>query len=566
MDRVHTEPEQPSIRLLDRLTSAAMRAIGDEPSAELRGGRVEIDGRAMPLAVPHMARDLAAMDLVDRRGMADALGLRVRHSDRELHRRLAPTKPLERIVFDIAEQFRCESLAPGGWRGSTVNREMAFQRWNESTQAERLTETGLGLLVFTLTQMLRSRLLGRPTAEQVDDLIETTRGNLARLIGPPLAELPALVADQEAFAAPAMEIARLVAEMAGDATEELNRFDGDDRSRLVIPIDWDAIDYELSNADGPPQTAAGPDRYRAFTTAHDRVTAGHELYRPRELRILRARLEDLKTQQAVGVARVGQQLQVLFAAATVDHWVGGFDDGRLDPARLARLIADPIDPAVYRQTVSRAATDTVVTFPIDTSGSMKVQRFESLAVLIDTLVQALEMAGVASEVLGFTTSTWSGGRSADDLRAAGSPAEPGRVADLLHIVYKSADQSWRQARLGLAAMLRTDHYREGVDGEAVRWATDRLMARPERRRVLILVSDGLPMETATARLNLDGYLLDHLQHEWRRADDRVERGAVSLHHDLSAVAAPSISLDLSGTLTIGTYRFLHHLVGPSSRK
>ena len=312
-------------RLLDRLTSAAVRAVGEEPEAELRGGRVEIAGRPMTLAVPHLAAGLAGgltgLDLVERRGVADALGLRVRYSDRDLHRRLAPTEPLERIVFDIAEQFRCESLAPADWRGLALNRDLAFGRWNESAQVGRLIETELGLLIFTVTQMLRSRLLDRPTTEPVDDLIETTRGNLSRLIGHTLARLPSLVDDQSAFAVPAGEIARLVAEMAGDAGE-LRADQADDRARLLVPIDWDAIDYELSGASGAPPAALGADSYRAFTTAHDRVTTGEALYRPRSLRSLRTRLNELQAAQTVSAARLALRLQALFAAHTVDHWVG----------------------------------------------------------------------------------------------------------------------------------------------------------------------------------------------------------------------------------------------------
>ncbi len=550
-----------SLRLLDRLTSAALRAVAAEPSAELRGGRVELRGSPMAIAVPHLVRDLSELDLPERRGVADSLGLRARHSDFDLHRALAPTEPLERIVFDLAEQFRCESLAPVDWRGSTGNRDLAFERWTVSAEVDRLTETGVGLLIFTITQMLRQRVLGRPTTEHVDDLIETTRGNLSRLIGHALTALPALVGDQAAFAEPAREIARLVAEMVGDAADL--RLTGDaERARLLIPIDWDAIDYEASGGHGTPAEAViGSGSYRAFTAAHDREMTGQDLYRAPVLRSLRARLNELGVAQTVSAARLALRLQALFAADTVDHWLGGFDSGRLDSSRLARLVANPMTQSVYRRQVSRLSADTIVTSLVDTSGSMKIQRHESLAVLIDTLVRALEMAGVASEVLGFTTSTWSGGRSAHDWRAAGAPPDPGRVADLLHIVYKSADQSWRQARMDLAAMLRTDHYREGVDGEAVRWATNRLIARPERRRVLVLVSDGRPMETATARLNPDGYLLDHLVAEWSQAGTLVEVGAISLDHDLSGLLTPSVTVNVTGTLTVGTYSVLDALFG-----
>ncbi len=550
-------------RLLDRLTSASLRAVGDEPTAELRGTQVQVGGHLVGVAVPHLAVDQSSMTLDERRGLADSHGVRLRFSDRDLHRSLAPSDPLERIVFDVAEQFRCEALAPPGWRGSTVNRDRAFERWNSSAETARLVETGVGLLVFTIAQMLRQRLLGRPTTEAIDDLIETTRGNLSRLVGHALAELPSLVDEQRAYATPAGEIARLVAEMARDASPAADHQADDQRTRLIVPIDWDTID--LDGSAGPGAAASDVDSgidsdvYRTFTTDHDAETTGVELYRPAVLRAGRARLEELRAAQAVSVTRLAQRLQILFATDHVDRWIGGFDDGLLDNKRLARLIAGRNDVPIYRRSIPEPSTDTVVSFLVDTSGSMKVQRHESLALLIDTLVRALDMAGVATEVLGFTTSSWSGGRSAAQWRAAGAPADPGRLADVLHIVYKSADQTWRQSRLGLAAMMRTDHYREGVDGEGVRWATRRLLTRPERRRVLVLVSDGLPMETATARVNPDGYLLDHLRTEWTRSAEAVEVGAISLDHDLGGVVRPAVVVNLTGTLTVGTYRVLEQL-------
>lgn len=549
-----------SSRLVDRLASAAMRAVAGEPAAELRGTRLEVGGEPVGVAVPHLVQDPTTLDLTERRGVADSLGLRLRHNDRTLHRALAPTEPLARIVFDIAEQFRCEALAPNGWRGLAANRDAAFDRWNETAQGEGLTETGVGLLVFTVAQMLRQRLLRHPTTEQIDDLIETTRGNLSQLVGHALADLRPLIGDQEAFAVPAREISWLVAEMIDDAAAA--DLLGGDRSRLMIPLDWDAIDYEVGAATGPTVAAGRVDGYRVFTTAHDREITAEALYPPRVLRSLRRRLEELKAQQVVSTARLANRLRALFAADTVDRWSGGNHEGRLDTTRLARLIADPVEPPIYRRPVPRPAVDAVVSFLIDTSGSMKVQRYESLAVMVDTFVRALDMAGIASEVLGYTTATWSGGRSAAKWRSAGAPSDPGRVADLLHIVYKSADQSWRRSRFGLAAMLSTDHYREGVDGEAVCWATERLLGRPERRRVLVLVSDGLPMETATARVNPDGFLLDHLSAQWRVAARRVEVGAVSLDHDLAALISPSVTTTLTGTLTVGTYRVLEQLFTP----
>ncbi len=552
-----------SDRRADRLASAGLRAVSAEPEAELRGARLEVADRPIGIVVPYLAVDLGSLDLANRRGVVDSLGLRVRHSDRDLHLALSPVEPLERVVFDIAEQFRCEALASPTLVGVQANTRLAFDRWTTAAQAERLTETGVGLLLFTITHMLRYRLLGVATTEDVDDLIETTRGNLSRLVGHALRPLRSLVADQEAYAEPAAEIARLIAEMAGDASELLGGDEvEEDRHRLLVPLDWDTLDQEIASTSSERAAARPESDYAVFTDAYDIEVTGASLYRAPMLRQLRSDVEDLRAAQAVSVARVAQRLRSLFVAWQPEGWHGGHDDGALDPARLAHIVANPGDTHIYRQPVQRPSADAVVSLLIDTSGSMKVQRHESVTVLVDTLVRALDMGGVASEVLGFTTAAWAGGRARSDWQAAGRPDEPGRVAEVAHIVYKSADQTWRQARFSLAAMLRTDHYREGLDGEAVAWAAQRLVVRPESRKMLVLISDGLPMETTTADLNRDGLLLDHLRSVWSDAEaSGLELGAISLDHDLGAIVTPSVTIDLTGTLTVGTYDVLTQLFG-----
>ncbi|MDH3293598.1 MAG: cobalt chelatase [Acidimicrobiia bacterium] len=565
-----TAPDRHPTRRLNgrsgkRLASAGLRAVAANPTAELRGARLEVAGRPIGIVVPYLACDLSTLPAAAHRGVVDGLGLRVRHSDRDLHLELSPTEPLERVVFDIAEQFRCEALAPPTWRGVRANCAAAFDHWSEAAGpggelSERLTETGVGLVIFTIMHMLRARLLGQPTTEQIDDVIETTRGHLSKLVGHALQPLPRLIDDQAAFAVPAAEIARLLAEMIGDA-EELAAIEGGEQARLLIPLDWEALDHELASAAGVQAAAGDIGDYAVFTTGHDIEVTGASLYSAVTLRRLRTDLERHRSAQAVSVARLSLRLQALFGSASIEGWRGGEDDGALDPSRLAQLIANPIEARVYRQPRIRPSAEAAVTFLIDTSGSMKVQRYEGVAVLVDTLVRALEMGGIVTEVLGFTTATWGGGRSREDWQRSGAPAEPGRVADLQYIVYKGAEQTWRQARFSMAAMMRTDHYREGVDGEAVVWAAGRLLARPEWRRVLVLISDGFPMETSTARLNRDGYLFDHLRRVWEQAGEAVEVGAITLDHDLSEIISPSVGLDLTGTLTIDTYNVLHRLFG-----
>ena len=548
--------------------------MAGEPRAELRGGRLEVADRPVAVAVPYLVLDRdggpgdSGDDRAWRRGVVDGLALRVRHSDPELHRQLSPRPLLERVVFDIAEQFRCEALADPALAGVRANTAAAFQRWSDAAQAARVGETGVGLLVFTITHMLRARLLRVPTSEAVDELIEVTRGNLGRLVGHALRELPSLVGSQRRYAEAAAEIARLLAELVADAAEAAGEApDVIAGNALLVPVDWDLLD-ELS---GGPGAAPGggraddaddaDDGYRVHTTAYDVVVAGDDLYRAPVLRRLRTELDRQVAAQAVSIARLAQRLQPLFSSPVPDGWRGGEEDGLLDPARLAQLVADPTNRLVHRRLHHRPAGDAVVTFLVDTSGSMKLQRHESVAVLVDTMVRALELAGVTSEVLGFTTGAWAGGRALADWRASGSPPEPGRLNELQHIVYKPADRRWRQARLGIAAMLRTDHYREGVDGEALDWAHARLLARPEPRRVLVVISDGTPTDAATANHNPDGFLADHLTEVARRIerDGRVQLGAVGIDRQLDDHITSSIGLDLSGTLTIGTYDLLHRL-------
>ncbi|MEM7321455.1 MAG: cobalt chelatase [Actinomycetota bacterium] len=555
-----------SSRRTDRLAAAGLRAVAGDPRAELRGKRVTVGDRPVVVVVPYLALTVAgeAVAPEDRRGIVDGLGLRVRHSDPELHRRLSPEPLLERIVFDIAEQFRCESLVDPTLTGVVANTTEAFDRWSDQARANRIAETGVGLLVYTITHMLRARLLKRPTTEAVDEIIEGTRANLARLVGHGLGQLTTTAHSQELFAVPAAEIARLLAEMVEDAAEALEDApEAVTANTLLASLDWDLIEELAAHAEDARDPAEPDADYRVFTTAYDREVSAEALYRAEALRGLRADLEGHRADQAVSVTRLTQRLRALFATWRDDGWLGATEDGVLDPARLAQVVADPTNRLVHRHPRSQPTGDAAVTFLIDTSGSMRAQRYESVAVLVDTLVRSLEAAGVVSEVLGFTTGAWAGGRAAADWRAQGSQANPGRLNEVQHVIYKDFERTWRQARFGIAAMLRTDHYREGIDGEALIWAHRRLVRRPERRRVLVIISDGHPMDAATANNNRDGFLADHLRAVASRieADGAVALGAIGIDDQLDAYIGASVSLDLDGTLTIGSYDVLHRLFG-----
>jgi len=288
----------------------------------------------------------------------------------------------------------------------------------------------------------------------------------------------------------------------------------------------------------------------------------------------RLTLDSMVRAQSVSPARLALQFRHLLGVVDHDGWEFEADAGVVDGRRLAQL-ARPADalagpPNVFRRDRHEVACHAVVAFLVDGSGSMKAQRGEAVAVLVDTWCRALDLAGVSSEVLGFTTGGWNGGRALADWRRAGSPDQPGRLNEACHIVYKDADTAWRRSRRSLAAMLETRHHREGLDGEALAWAAGRLMVRPERRRLLVVVSDGAPMDSATHLHNRDGFLDDHLGAVAGHLERStvVELGALGLDRDLGAWYRNSVDLDLGSVadpapLGLAHYGVLGTLFGPS---
>ncbi|MDG2261263.1 MAG: cobalt chelatase, partial [Actinomycetota bacterium] len=463
-------------RRLERHGAAALRAVSGRPTAELRGSRLEVDARPVAMASPYMS-PVETMTLPRSRGIADALGALLRYSDLDLHRTSSPSEPLARVVFDVLEQLRCEALLDPVLAGSARNLDAAFDGWCMDARNQQVGESAVGLLVYTVTHIARARLVRITMDEEVDALTETTRGNIGAIIGGPLRELRGTVTSQAEFAVHAVDIAERIAAFAGPVAaseavhDELSVF-----YRMHLPQDWGADEsHEAEVSAGSSAGLALVDLqriggYEIYSRAHDRQLDAGLLYPTPILDECRRRLDSLISAQAVSVHRLARRMRALFAVDAAEGWVFGVDEGVVDGRRLGQLVARTTSTDIFKRDRIVAATDAVVTFLIDNSGSMKLQRHESVAVLVDTLVRALDLAGVKSEVLGFTTGAWSGGVLAGEWRAAGSPEHPGRLNQTDHIIYKDADTSWRRSRRSVSALMRTHHFREGVDGEAVIWA------------------------------------------------------------------------------------------------
>jgi cobaltochelatase CobT len=539
---------------VEELCAGAIRALSGEADLHFRGRRLHRGRQRLPLFAPHLHPAIESDDFGSFRGAADGLALRLSLSDAALHARLCPTDAVERLVFELLEQLRVESLAPAGLAGVAHNLRHRFEQWSLAFHRSRLTDSARGILLYTVAQVCRARVTGEPVLQETEDLMEATRAALAPALGSDLAGLRRQRHDQTAYALHALGIARLVGEMLRSADDEdggrADNADAEDSERaafsLVMELDARVEEGVAAAVSGHSRTfEAAQAQYRIHTTAYDREVDVTALARAEVLQEHRVQLDRLVAASGLNLARLARELKAILAQPARDGWDSAMEEGRIDGRRLAQLIASPTERRLFRSEHIDPRADCVLAFLIDCSGSMK-QHIESVAVLVDLFARALEQAGVTSEVLGFSTGAWNGGRARRDWQRAGQPPQPGRLNEVCHMVFKAADTRWRQARAGMAALLKSDLFREGIDGEAVDWAVTRLAARPEARKLLVVVSDGCPMDGATNLANDAFYLDNHLKQVLQRHERQVqvEICALGVGLDLSPFYSRSQALDL----------------------
>ncbi|WP_250452997.1 cobalt chelatase [Caballeronia sp. ATUFL_M2_KS44] len=544
----------------DALCAAAVRALTGDEALHYRGGRLYRHLRPVPLHAPHLRGERREdEDFDSTRGAADASALRIAHSDPALHQSLAPQEPVERMLFDMLEQLRCETRVPAGMEGVRHNVRHRFDTWSLACYRSGLLDSDIGLLIYTVAQMVASRLSGRAVLEQTEGLIEATRAALAPSLGHALAGLRRECADQRAYAVHALDIAARIGGMVRDVrsafveTHASSDDDDEDAARTMLGTWFDIDDEEgeaerlalAVSAESSARKASGED-YRIFTARHDTTIRPATRIRAALLREYRERLDGLIAARHINVPRLARMLQASIAVPQRDGWSFGEEEGRIDGRRLAQVVASPSERRLFRRERERPTANCAVSFLIDCSGSMKAS-IETVAMMVDVFVRALGMAGVVTEVLGFTTGAWNGGRAKLEWLAKGRPKYPGRLNEACHMIYKEGDAGWRAARGDIASLFKADLFREGIDGEAVDWACARLIARNEARRILVVISDGSPMDSATAQANDPNYLDQHLRevvakHE---AAGTVEVLGLGVGLDLSPFYRHHFAVDLS---------------------
>jgi cobaltochelatase CobT len=582
-----------------RVTGAAMRAIARVPELNVTfaPGQHGIAGTEARLPLP--PRDLPLQEVAHIRGEADAMALKLRHHDAKLHAREAPRGDVARAVFDAVEQARVEALGARRMTGVAENLAAAIEEQCRQRGYARLVERESAPLADALRLMLRQTMTGAAPPESGRKLVELWQPALDERIRRDLAELASLTDDQRAFARMTRRLLEdLDVELGPEdlQTDDSDEQDGDDRNDEDSPergegdsesareadasMDAQRGDSEDQDAEMPSSEAdqeeigeAGeedpgrPGRpqehsergrneplYHAYTESHDEIVEAADLCDADELARLRQMLDQqLANLQAI-VGRLANRLQRRLMAQQSRAWEFDLEEGILDAARLSRVVVNPETPLSYKQEKDMAFRDTVVSLLIDNSGSMRGRPITVAAMSADILARTLERCGVKVEILGFTTRMWKGGQSREKWIAAGKPANPGRLNDLRHIVYKSADAPWRRARKGLGLMLREGILKENIDGEALLWAHNRLIARTEQRRILMVISDGAPVDDSTLSVNPGNYLERHLREviDWIETRSPVELTAIGIGHDVTRYYRRAVTIvdaeQLGGTM------------------
>jgi cobaltochelatase CobT len=589
---------------LKRSIAGCLRAIAQKPDLEVSfaSDRPMLSGEKARL--PEPPRKLNPQDVAVIRGHADSMALRLACHDAAVHRRLAPEGQAARAVFDAVEQARVESIGSRRMSGVAGNLSaMLEDRYHRGGKYEEITDRADAPIEDAIALMVRERLTGLRPPPAAAKIVDLWRDFVEERAGHDLDGLMKSVENQRAFARSVRELLSSL-EMADEASlehedddseendessrdQDQSEGDAEDQSdgeRAEIDLSDEASDdleegaqeaadaptgelpdeadqadsEEASEAWRPPSSRAneprGPD-YRPFTAKFDEVVQAEDLCDPDELSRLRAYLDKQLAHLQGVVGRLANRLQRRLLAQQNRAWEFDLEEGMLDPARLPRVVIDAFQPLSFKQEKDTNFRDTVVTLLLDNSGSMRGRPITVAATCADILARTLERCGVKVEILGFTTRAWKGGQSREAWLQSGKPANPGRLNDLRHIIYKPADAPWRRARKNLGLMMREGLLKENIDGEALDWAHKRLLGRPEQRRILMVISDGAPVDDSTLSVNPGNYLERHLRYVIEDIETRspVELIAIGIGHDVTRYYRRAVTIvdaeELGGAMT-----------------
>ncbi len=591
-------PAEPFKRVLG-LTVRAIAGDGDI-QVDFAPGRPELEGKHVQL--PEPSRVPSAREIAVVRGWADSLALTAACHDAKLHKRLLPGSGEARAVFEAVERARVEALGANRMAGMAENLAAKCDELYSHGRFSMVTTTEEAPLEEALALIVRERLTGRAPPPKAQALVDVWRPVIEKRAGKVLKKMDALIECQESFGRQLHDLLKVLD--LGDETRQGEREDSEDESEeqpsageeegkaqdessggqeeageeqtkegdageaAEAPENADSAEFDLDNEGTEEAESEEPWRpnlsvldapesfgYRVYSKEFDEEVEAEQLSTADELERLRTFLDkELKSLASV-VARLANRLQRRLLAQQSRAWDFDLEEGTLDAARLSRVVSDPMQPLSFKRERDTEFRDTVVTLLLDNSGSMRGRPIMVAACCADILARTLERCGVKVEILGFTTRAWKGGQAREKWLMAGKPADPGRLNDVRHIVYKRADTPWRRAKRSLALMMREGLLKENIDGEALAWAHKRLLVRPEQRRILMMISDGAPVDDSTLSVNSGSYLEHHLRQVIEEIETRspVELIAIGIGHDVTRYYRRAVTItdpgDLAGAMT-----------------
>jgi len=552
--------------------------------------------------LPEPSRVPSKTEIAVIRGHADAAALSVACHDPSLHEALAPSGGEARAVFEAIEEARVEAIGAKRMQGVAANLAARMEQRYERSRFAEVADRSEAPLPDALGLLVRERLTGQTPPAKARAVVNLWRPWIEGRARTVLERMPEMLFDQDAFG-------RLTRELlaALNLADKLDQREDEEKSPNESEADADASDGEEENSEGEQRADLADSRaeqdalseeslddrddgstdrrdrdtdaselprrsepwrpnlsvldnpeafgYKVFTRAHDEIVNAEELCDADELDRLRAFLDKQLQTLHGAVARLANRLQRRLLAQQNRGWDFDLDEGMIDAARLTRVIVDPMHPLTYKQERETQFRDTVVTLLLDNSGSMRGRPIMVAACCADILARTLERCGVKVEILGFTTRAWKGGHAREAWLNALKPPLPGRLNDLRHIVYKSADAPWRRSRRNLGLMMREGLLKENIDGEALAWAHQRLVVRPEQRRILMMISDGAPVDDSTLSVNSGSYLERHLRQVIEEIETRssVELLAIGIGHDVTRYYRRAVTVtdaeELAGVMT-----------------
>ena len=501
-----------------------IRSLSGESTADIRDWHLFHKAQPYAALSPHLNLSNLKEEWNDQRGLLDGIALRLKFSNKDLYESHIPDAEIGSLIFEVLEQIRVESICPDDLRGTKQNIQRQFLSWMQQFMSTGGSESSIGLLLLSIFSSTWMRLNGQSVPQLMQDTIEATRAGLAEVTGPILQQLKLNRFNQKAYGQIALDLIAIISNLIED--EYLNnpsvRTTRKKHVGANLKIEWvspaqktTGVTQRLQN--GPLQDhqimlTKSLARYHVYDSQYDVEIEAKKKIRPAQLKIYQEELNQEIAKRNIPWSKLIRIYQNLFSALKPLKWQTTETEGQLDRRFFTRLATSPLSPVLYKKHIKYPQTQVKITLLVDCSGSMKEQRL-NIAVWVDSLVRIMERVGIETEVLGYSTVTWQGGRPFKNWARSGSPPLPGRLNERAHWIFKDFKTSWRRSRAGIAALLRPEIYTESIDGEALLWAAERLQKSGYSKAMngkVILFSDGCPMDRASIQANSEDFLRDHL--------------------------------------------------------